>query len=207
MSSDGITGFTLPVNVPSSSHEGLIMVYYTPGGEDSTRATIAGSGTSTLSRYNGHESGNTLSLLHGINIIKIPYGCTSVTFAMGSVKCSLVIGDITLTKSSVTNDNNLNIKALGISASDTSDFLDIISSLTSVGDDTYTSSDVEYSQDLFYYNAPLDNNLLIDTDSMEDEDYHFKFWYDYNNVYNKFVISQLDDSSFVNIQLAKASKL
>ena len=62
----------------------------------------------------------------------------------------------------------------------------------------------------FYYNAPMNNETLIDlnpedpSDTLADP----RAWYLYNNVNNKFVVSEIDANYLTTgIAIAKSSKL
>ena len=69
--------------------------------------------------------------------------------------------------------------------------------------------------DVFYYNCPMDNTTVININSEAiDQNTNLKenlaspkFWYDYNNINNKFVISEIDaDYLDTGIQIANSSK-
>lgn len=198
----------LPINIPDA-HDGLIMIYYTCSSDDDLedRTTIEAYNSATtpvaqnISRFNGHETGTSLHLFKGFNLIKIPSTASNIKILKGSETgiVALTIAKISLIYSA---NSGVDYEALGIPSTDITSLLNEISAKTSLGED-YVVSGTTYKQDIFYYNAPLDKSLLIDGDKLNDE----LMWYDFNNICNKFVISQLDTESFKDIQITKASSL
>ncbi len=101
-------------------------------------------------------------------------------------------------------------------------FTDSLTQQSLSGNSIYTAAELQALKDIkdkditndFYYNCPMqsataiDVNLdLLDTTDAEDLS-NPKFWYDANNINNKFVISQLDTEHLkVGLKLSKASKL
>jgi hypothetical protein len=64
------------------------------------------------------------------------------------------------------------------------------------------------SNNIFYYNCSIDSSNVIDVSDMSSPN----AWYDYNNIYNKFVISELNvlptgDTIFPYIEITKGSQL
>ena len=60
---------------------------------------------------------------------------------------------------------------------------------------------------IFYYNAILDNSIKLNINEAAGETMQTeKIWYDYNNVNNKFVVSEIDsDYLDTGITLARTS--
>ena len=60
----------------------------------------------------------------------------------------------------------------------------------------------------FYYNAPIDNSLAIEINTKMGETLLSpEIWYDYNNINNKFVISEIDATKLKDgIVISKSSK-
>ena len=166
-----------------------------------------------LSYYNRIISNTptySISLEEGINVIKISNSC-QLKISNGGDE----VGSVIISNYSVVNNPNLEVESgLTRYAEGVNLTLLGLDGTTPMSESTY---EYEYllkliretaqgsgTKDLFYYNAPLDNSTLIDTDSMLDP----MVWYDYNNVYNKFVISELDADSFEDgITLTKSSRL
>lgn len=195
----------LPIVIPQLQENpefGMIMIYYEPqsdtGGQVSVNSTKA-----CIRPYNQYSAQDIIvsyapsyTLNKGINVLQIKES-TTLTITGTS-------GTLTFSKLAVVNDFN------GTNGVDV-DNLYLSDQITPLADAEYykllkeiKSISTLDSQDIFYYNCDLDNSLLIDT-PLNDP----KVFYDYNNVYNKFVISELDADYFTKggISLTKASKL
>lgn len=218
----------LPLAIPSIDGEneefGLIMFYYVPAAASSpeTYATLSTDVSNTIRRYNEYntETGdvsdysNSLQLKEGINIIQVKSSCTlTITSTTGN-------GTITFSKLSCVNDRyntnhdtaiTLNVPEYSTNGVDVKGLaLDYRSEVPVTDREFYKLLQdirkVSYIDDIdvFYYSCDIDNSLLIDTKLTDP-----RVFYDYNNVYNKFVISELDADYFTagGISLTKASKI
>lgn len=198
---------TLPVNI-SAGNLGLIMIYV-----NQPEDTIEESGLENISHiqafgYNGSSiesgfdyyhradgysleaSGSDNKLKIGLNVIKVPSTVTSIKI-IGKQDRDVVI----FSNLSVIPDNawkGIDLKHLGFKSEEESG--------TGISD--YILDQIAAAcGDNFFYNAPLDNNILMDEDSSDPLS-----WYDSNNLFNKFTLSEIDPD-LSNIQLTKASKL
>lgn len=68
---------------------------------------------------------------------------------------------------------------------------------------TGTANPIEGKPDIFVYDLPLDDGFVIDGATMSDS----SVWFSSNNICNRFVIPQLDTTSFKNITIHKSSRL
>lgn len=179
---------------------GIIAFYYAPAGTDilaTAYPTLAAS-AGTLSVYNDNTafSGRFKS---GLNIIKVSASCTLTITADANDNGNLIFNNLKLVN---TSNSGVDVDSLKIDVT--------------TGHTIGTTTEIDYllnliktasTPDIFYYNADIDNTMLIDEDNMSDP----KVWYDYNNVCNKFVISELDAGTgttpFENITLTKSSLL
>lgn len=171
----------LNIIVPADSF-GIMMVY-----SASNNVKVEADSGAIITLFKDGTSLNEGTLATGINVIKIANSCT-LTLSTQTAEGAIVFDKLRLVSTS-TNENGVDLESLNIEASDAANLLDKLNS---------------FSNGKFYYNAVLDKTKLIDNDNMSD----VYVWYDYNNVYNKFVISEIDaDYLDKGIQLAKSSKL
>lgn len=96
------------------------------------------------------------------------------------------------------DNDGVNIKLLGIQPADASKVLSTIQLLD--------------PNHLFYYNCPVKSSAMIDINYIKDSERSEtlaspKAWLDYNNVYNKFVVEELDaDALNTGIIISSSSK-
>lgn len=186
---------------------GLLMIYYKPLLKDNRAYLTAKSskGLTSLTIFNNNNkwwenaSGPEYSLREGINVIQIPESCTiTLNKAKGAeakigFDDTFIIGDLDIVN--IDGTNGINTKLLAIDDSKANDLLEKIASY-----------DIEHN---FYYNNIIDNSNAIDFNLSADENLKTPtIWYDYNNINNKFVISEIDADYMKNgIQIARTSKL
>jgi hypothetical protein len=165
----------------------------------------------------------------GVNLIAFKAGCRFEFFTDLDALGSLIVSEIDTIKST-TNDLGLNIDVLKYqwpTIIETNTSLKITEELGGVQPKRYNpdflrsrcaytllldllKKDPEHN---FYYNCPLQAATALDINTiLQGEDAENlsqpKFWYDTNNINNKFVISQIDADYLDNgIVIAKASKL
>lgn len=158
----------------------------------------------------------------GMSIIKIPTSCVSLYLdnrehwvrAGGSeIKvnpdATVTFGLPTLIKTSTSNPQGLNLPTLDITATQGNALLESIkSAATTIEVIEIGGTDITLKHNIFYYNSPTDNSKLIDINTKAGDSLKSaSSWYDYNNVVNKFVISEIDaDVLDTHIQLTKSSK-
>jgi hypothetical protein len=132
------------------------------------------------------------TLREGINVIKITNSGTLTINRNDIHQGTLIISDITVVDA---DNGGLDLARLGLDSSEVSSVLQEL--------DDKTKDSRGYS--IFYYNNKLDNSSVIDVDTMSSE----YAWFDYNNICNKFVISELDCENSFNegIRLKKNSRL
>ena len=190
-----IFNLVLNVNVPEDNL-GLIMFYYTPGRDVEHKASIdilsGGEPLEDLNYirlYNESDYSYSISLSKGINVIEIKGGFS------GKIRVSNngdYIGTVIMSNPDIIN-NKYDNEGVDL------DFLDITKS---EGNLLLNRLKIA-SNNLFYYNNPIDSSNTIDVDKMSDPE----ALYDYNNILNDFVISELRTDNFKkNIVLTKASR-
>lgn len=188
----------LIIPIPSNSYA-IIMFYINNPNDNIVLNTNVGSialfntSSTTISR--------TLNLKDGLNIVTIKADTnvdTSITLNIknnaDNIKNNLIIQNLDIIKTSDTNTLGLNLKGFGVDEALGNDVGTII--LNNI-----KQYSIENNNDIFYYNAPSNNNLLLES-NMNDT----LVWFDYNNMFNRFVLSELDIESFSNINIAKSSK-
>lgn len=180
-----VNRFKFYLNSLDNNHFNLLMIYRS----DVTAPVTISSTTATLFNYNEGfiGEGSSINMPDNKNMIVIGVsGASTITITKAS-NCNVVISDISCVKRNNAMDYlGFNLDTLGITSSDINNIANKLKGHN------------------FYYNAPLDQTLLIDVTSFNDP----RIWYDYNNIVNKFVISQIDSSSFEkDITLTAASRL
>ena len=190
-----IDSVTLPSAI-SDGYFGLFMVYFVPESTESgIGATVIAGGTGALiNHYNSSlaESTDVVSLVPGINILQISKETTSVTIEAAGTDLSGVI----FSKLSIVEDTNngIDLEHLGYDSTNTQAATNILSKIQDIVEDTNGTN-------IFLYNFESDPTITIDYNTVDP-----LFWFDKNNIVNKFVLSQLD-TDFSGIQLTRASKL
>ncbi len=175
------------------------------------------------------DNENTYMLRSGINVVYIPYSnkAEKITIrkpADGSKDVSLIFSNLDLVKKSTTGNSihlyGINTDLLGyynIEDSSTPDRnvdIKVLQQLKEIVCGSTIVTTVK-STDNFYYNCPMDSGTVlsinpnaIDSNTNKNENLaSARIWYDYNNVNNKFVISEIDaDYLDKGIQIAQSSK-
>ena len=138
--------------------------------------------------------------IEGINIIKLPATITNVEIYTNINTTDnndiIIFGNLDLIVEGSELNKKIDYRKLLGSASA---YAQVLSDLKAIDPDLQ-----------FYYNAVLDNSNIIDlNENNDDETLSNPYtWYDYNNVNNKFVISEISaDDLETGITIAKSSKL
>lgn len=119
----------------------------------------------------------------GLHIIKIDESCK--LYFEGTPTSRIIIKSLDLVK---TPHYGVNLDLLDISETEATDLL---------------KNHLAKYTGQFFYNAPIRGDYIIDTDNMGD----WSVWYDYNNRYNKFVLSEINSSTLsAGISLTKSSR-
>lgn len=143
--------------------------------------------------WNDMISDNKYYLHDGVNIVYVTPDVKSIEiYADANKKHTAVLGDLTLVK--------------GI-AQDRLGYYNIDASSAAV----QLQADINYDDPdhVFYYNCPIDNSIAIELNtSLGETMADPKVLYDYNNVNNKFVISEIDYSTLKSgITITRDSRL
>lgn len=194
---------TFNVALPAN-RKAIMMFYYaapqTPGTGDPAKLTCNGN---NLHWYNDSTAASSsLILRSGINVVVIDASETVVLQREASSPYGAVIFD--KVRFIYSANDGVDLDKFGLTAGDVSWFLALIKN--------YARGSTSTGTDIFYYNIKPDNSVLIDEETMLDPN----VWYDYNNICNKFVITELDTgkhndsesiaTAFPNITLTKASR-
>lgn len=189
---EDITEVNLAINnLKDTEYINLIMFYLD---SDDAAAKVSMEGGSMWSYRDGYQNFvSEISLEPGVNVIAIK--SSGVLKVNKSATTKIIFSDITTIKrNGVTDGYGLNLETLGISTANSQRVTNIMSAIKSKED----ASNIK-----FYYNAPIDNSLIIDNNFNDP-----LVWYDYNNIANKFVISELDTSRFKSgITLTTSSRV
>lgn len=180
---------SLPVSIPNDNQYGLFMCYVF-GNEPISISNTGGN----IRAFNSNEG---IIGLPGLNIIQIDYGCTEITIS-SSNDTNIIISNLDIVNK---GDNGEGINPNLLLNNDSSDASILLDKLQYWGQDSEQPQGI--SKNLFYYNAPLENELIIGVDRLDSP----LALYDYNNVYNKFTLSEIDVDSLDNIQIYPSSKL
>lgn len=211
---------TLNLNIPEYRF-GLIMLYYLPltdnqsttenaylmldGGESALKIynySYEESGV-TGNWWNGYQSGNKYYLRPGINVIELPNGGHTLEFYPDAQSHDTIIFsnlDIVYQDTDTYQTINPKLQYQKISTDPAATVTDQI--LADI-------NNIDYNHQ-FYYNAIITNSADIDLNLSDEDDTLLNPYilYEYNNINNKFVISEIDaDYLSDHVVIAKSSKL
>ncbi len=204
-------GNTPKIVVPNTSKEGLVMIYIDTVNAEKTY-TLKCNSSGKIKIYNNNESSyrEELNLNTGINLITFN-GVTELQISTDDEYCTVLVDKFKLLNNYSENDLGLNNNALGLTTLVTKNNLNLVEVQKELLD-KISSLD---SNKLFYYSTDIDSSKEIELiDDGLASPYAF---YDYNNIANKWVISEIDfgkqrstDNDFVagkaiDIKIAKSS--
>ena len=155
----------------------LLTIYYVKrdSGSDTPTITVSGESGASIEFYNDSTdtADSSKDLREGINVFKFSAEVSSIEFT----SVSGVDGVISIGKLSYLTDDVYN-KALGLNLT--------------AGEDAELLQNIESidTNHQFYYNSVISKDSLIDVDDLASAD----AFYDYNNIANKFTISEIDIS-------------
>lgn len=175
----------LNISIPSNNY-GLIMFYYIPGELESgdSPVNLTATNSATLSLFNDDNVWDSY-LKAGIQVVKV------------NKSCRLTINN------NDDNEGTIQMSNVSIVNGINSKFLDLNIESGSTEEDELLMFLKYYSDGKFFYNVPIDDSAAIDADKMSDP----RALFDYNNVCNKFIISELDADTFKDhITLTKSSR-
>lgn len=207
---------TLSCAIPDTTNQfGLIMFYYKTDNTFIEYPKLKTNDESILINYYNNAdwtAASQLDIKPGINIIKISQTCNLSIYPIvsGQLKDDLIIFsplDI-INKNATTyyseteeDDEGLNLDILKYNMTDT----EILNNTAA----KQLLADIKKADEegIFYYNAILDNSIKLNINEAAGETMQTeKIWYDYNNVNNKFVVSEIDsDYLDTGITLARTS--
>lgn len=219
--------------IPKNNY-GLLFIYCTNGSGDikgKSEVYLKHNGTNTPVIFNNNNAwwanitnvtpninftnGTKCYLKYGINVIKLN-GDTSnnkaYSFNLGGYRADtsdvVLIGQLDLVDNSNNDGIDLNrIPYIAVDAKSKSDTT-LISKSEQILKDIRTI-DPDHS---FYYNCLMDNSTAIDfNDNLDESEKETlltpTIWYDYNNINNKFVITEISDKDMKKgITIARTSK-
>ena len=216
---DGATATECKLNfiIPKNNY-GLLFIYCTNG----TNAATGKSGVylkhdgdnrpvifnNNSAWWDGFETGQNCYLKYGINVIKLN-GDTSdnkaYSFNLGGYRADtsdiVLIGQLDL----VDNSNNDGIDLTRIP------YIAVDSGITASAQILKDINTIDPDH-AFYYNCLMDNSTAIDfNDNLDESEKETlltpTIWYDYNNINNKFVITEISDTDMKKgITIARTSK-
>lgn len=147
------------------------------------------SGMKTIENYLYDDESSweeSITLSEGLNTIVINRGCTlmlegNATFSIKVLNYNLIDA----------NNSSLNVEYLGLKESEINSFLAELKAKL---------SDIDYK---FYYNVDIDSSKFIEVSTLNSP----YSWFNSNNLYKIFTISELDLKSFENIDISRSSRL
>ena len=110
------------------------------------------------------------------------------------VDCANELKEFTDSSKTIADCYGLNYKLLGIPASASKEFLEASKIKTSSANTNVYN---------FYATLDIDNSMLLDVTNLSDP----RSFFNYNNAVNKFVLSELNTTTFKDIEIASSSKL
>ena len=210
--------------IPKNNY-GLLLIYCTSGSgaiTDKSKVYLKHNGTNKPVIFNnnnawwdGFEAGQNCYLKYGINVIKLNGNVsanTTYSFSLGgyyeNTSDVVLIGQLDLVDSSSNDGIDLNrIPYIAVDTKSGSDTTLISKSEQILKD--INAIDPDHS---FYYNCLMDNSTAIDfNDNLDEAEKETlltpTIWYDYNNINNKFVITEISDTDMKKgITIARTSK-
>ena len=110
------------------------------------------------------------------------------------VDCANELKEFTDSSKTIADCYGLNYKLLGIPSSASKEFLEASKIKTSSANTNVYN---------FYATLDIDNSMLLDVTDLSDP----RSFFNYNNAVNKFVLSELNTTTFKDIEIASSSKL
>ena len=209
----------IATNIPDNNF-GMLMIYYMP---NETNVDTSNYGYLTINDANGtlgiYNNGTDNSwweepsegkyyLRPGINCITISNNVSAITIhkntSEDAMQDSIILSQLDIVEAN--GYNGVNYELLGITAEQVTALLDIIREIDS------SNVDLGRVGHEFYYNCLVENSEAIDLNASKENGQYVETlrdtWYDYNNIANKFVISEIDAEYMkTGITLARSSKL
>lgn len=176
---------------------GLIM-FHSAGGSSGNAGIKLSNGAPSIYNNNGSwwnggpGSDGVYRFRTGLNIVKIPASCKVELYSDSAKEDIIIFGGLDAV-------SGINPKLCYKKIEKASVEEQILADINAVD-----------KNHAFYYNAVISNSSNIDLNENDDEDTleNPLSWYNYNNINNRFVISEIDAGSLSNgIVIAKSSKL
>ena len=189
---DGGTTFNTTLALPMSYNKCILTIYYDKIDSDMlvpiimTTSEESGSG---IKIFNSNvDYGSSLPINEGINVFEISEGVESITFVGDADSGSEIEGILSIGKLTYLDNENEYNSVLNLQTGESTSLLSALNAI-----------DVNHE---FFYNSDISKDNLIDVDDLSDP----HSFYNYNNIANKFTISEID---IVNsdIDVVKTSQL
>lgn len=193
--------FDLNLLIPSTNF-GLLMVYYQRLDTAAVnRAQLSWTKNNNVSYFNDTTTySKSLTLRDGLNIFKIAQSDVLKLNSNGNNKAVITFGNLDLVPSANSINPKLCYEGLNGKLAEEQILLDLKEDLN----ETDANLKVE-----FYYNMPIAQHLDIDMNPKDDHDNlsNALSWFNYNNINNAFVISEIDTEHLTDdIVIAKSSR-
>ena len=206
----GYTSATLPVYVPKNNYA-LLTLFNVPG-NDKDKVTVSSVNLTNINTYqkylDGENSNSQLDLKDGLNIILVENANSAInlnftvhgTTGEASSDHSALVKILSVKLVRITEDikTGLNYNIFDINPTK-----DIPTGHTHKSNffNIYLKEFADNNE--FLATIDIDNSILLDIDKFSNAYTLFN----YNNEVNKFVLAELDWTSFNNIEIASSSKL
>ena len=180
-----------------SSYRGLIM-FYCKKGDNAFACSVSTESGAVLRKFNNNEGYRTnVELSEGLNIIEIKQSCKIKIDHSNDITGTLTFSSINIIDEKHAINEKLCYKAID----KTSPYEQVLSDISNI----MKNRDIK-----FYYNAPMNNENSLEFNQFDSKDTlenPFNL-YDYNNLCNKFVISEINaDTLKDNIVISRNSRL
>ena len=187
----------IPGNGASSSYIGLIM-FYCKKGDNAFACSISTESGAILRNFNNKEEyTNRVELSEGLNVIEIKQSCKIKIDHNNDGTGTLTFSGIDI----IDTRNAINEKLCYKAINKATPYEQVLSDIR----DIMKNRDIK-----FYYNAPMNNENSLEFNQFDSKDTlenPFNL-YDYNNLCNKFVISEINaDTLKDNIVISRNSRL
>lgn len=188
---DSETEFTPNLILPLKNNKCILTIYYDKmdsGISVPTLTSIGESGSGIRIFNSSTEYDSALPIEQGINVVEISSGVESIAFSGDNESGSTLEGILSIGKLTYLDNENEFNSVFNLKSGESTLLLNALNSV-----------DVNHQ---FFYNHDVTKDNLIDVDDLSEP----HSLYEYNNVANKFTISEIDISNS-DIDIVKTSQL
>lgn len=184
-----IASLKLPIYIPSGN-KALVSIYISTADRDNSHNIVITTDNALLTNWYSTSGSPSTSITlnkNKLNIIQVDAGCTLSINNASNIDAALTILSAKLIKTPSGNEGGINNTLLCLPPAQVTSFVN-----------SYIKNHLD-----FFATVDIPNTMLLDVKKMTDP----KVWFEYNNQCNKFVMAELDTTSFTNIEIASSSRV